>query len=113
VAAGGPRRRLVGLDVSWPAIEALYAAEGLAPYAPPTVSRTPVPLVANGRPVGRVTSTGWSPLLKKMIALASVPVAHARPGTSLQVEWTVEARRHFVPATVVDLPFLDPPRRRA
>ena len=37
VAAGGPPRRLVGLDVSWPAIEALYAAEGLAPYAPPTV----------------------------------------------------------------------------
>jgi aminomethyltransferase len=113
VAAGGPPRRLVGLDVSWPAIEALYAAEGLAPYAPPTVDRSAVPLFAGGRHAGRVTSTGWSPLLKKMLALASVGVAHARTGTRLEVEWTVEAKRHRVPATVVDLPFFDPPRKRA
>jgi aminomethyltransferase len=113
VAGGGPARRLVGLDVSWPDIEALYAAEGLAPYAPPTVSRAHVPLLAGGRPVGRVTSTGWSPILKKMIALASVGVAHARTGGRVQVEWTVEARRRLVSATVVDVPFFDPPRKRA
>lgn len=113
IAAGGPRRRLVGLDVDWPAIEALYAAEGLAPYAPPTVSRTPVPVRAGGRQVGRATSTGWSPLLKKMIALASVAAASSAPGTRLEVEWTVEARRRYVPATVAALPFFDPPRRRA
>jgi len=113
IAAGGPRRRLVGLDVGWPAIEALYAAEGLAPYAPPTVSRTPVPVRAGGRQVGRATSTGWSPLLKKMIALASVAAASSAPGTRLEVEWTVEARRRYVPATVAALPFFDPPRRRA
>jgi aminomethyltransferase len=113
VATGGPARRLVGLDIAWTEIEALYAAEGLAPYAPPTVSRTHVPLHAGGRQVGRVTSTGWSPLLKKMIALASVDVAHARTGSRLQVEWTVEAKRKLVSATVVDLPFFDPPRKRA
>ena len=113
VAAGGPARRLVGLDVSWPEIEALYAAEGLAPYAPPTVSRAHVPLLAGGRQVGRVTSTGWSPILKKMIALASVGVAHARTGGRVQVEWTVEAKRKLVSATVVDVPFFDPPRKRA
>ncbi|HSW42402.1 MAG TPA: aminomethyltransferase family protein, partial [Patescibacteria group bacterium] len=37
VTAGGPARRLVGLEIDWTGIEALYAAEGLAPYAPPTV----------------------------------------------------------------------------
>jgi aminomethyltransferase len=113
VAAGGPARHLVGLDISWPEIEAHYAAEGLAPFAPPTVSRAHVPLLVNGRQVGRVTSTGWSPILKKMIALASVSVAHARTGGSVQVEWTVEARRRLVSATVVDVPFFDPPRKRA
>ena len=113
VAAGGPARRLVGLDIAWTEIESLYAAEGLAPYAPPTVSRAHVPLHAGGRQVGRVTSTGWSPLLKKMIALASVGVAHARSGSHVEVEWTVEARRKLVSATVVDLPFFDPPRKRA
>ncbi len=113
VAEGGAGRRLVGLDISWPEIEALYAAEGLAPYAPPTVGRSPVPLHAGGHQVGRVTSTGWSPILKKMIALASVRVAHAVSGSPVQVEWTVEARRRLVSATVVDLPFFDPPRKRA
>jgi len=76
------------------------------------VNRAPVPVFAAGRQVGRVTSTGWSPILKKMIALASVGVASSRPGTRLQVEWTVEAHRGTVGATVVCLPFFDPPRKR-
>jgi aminomethyltransferase len=113
MAADGPPRRLVGLNIEWPEIEALYAAQGLAPYAPPIVSRTPVPIFAGGRQVGRVTSTGWSPILKKMLGLASVGLAHARTGTRLAMEWTVEARRGTVAATVVDLPFFDPPHKRA
>ncbi len=113
MAAGGPPRRLVGLDIDWPEIEALHAAQGLPPYAPPIVSRAPVPVFAAGRQVGRVTSTGWSPLLKKMLGLASVGLVHAQTGTRLAMEWTVEARRGTVAATVVELPFFDPPRKRA
>ena len=113
MAAGGPARRLVGLEIEWPDIEALFAAQGLAPSAPAIVSREPVPLFAGGNQVGRVTSTGWSPILKKMLGLASVGFAHARPGTRLAMEWTVEARRGTVTARVVDLPFFDPPRKRA
>ena len=113
MAAGGPPRRLVGLDIDWPEIEALHAAQGLPPSASLVVSRAAVPLFAAGRQVGRVTSTGWSPLLKKMLGLASVAALHARPGTRLAMEWTVEARRGTVAATVVDLPFFDPPRKRA
>jgi aminomethyltransferase len=113
MAAGGPPRRLVGLDIDWSGIEALHAAQGLPPSALSTVSRAAVPVFANGRQVGRVTSTGWSPLLKKMLGLASVGAVHARPGTRLAMEWTVEARRGTVTATVVDRPFFDPPRKRA
>ena len=113
MAAGGPARRLVGLDIEWPDIEALHAAQGLAPSAPPIVSRSPVPVFAAGRQVGRVTSTGWSPILKKMLGLGSVAFAHARTGTRLDMEWTVEARRGTVAARVVDLPFFDPARKRA
>jgi len=113
LAAGGPARRLVGLEIEWPEIEALFAAQGLAPSAPAIVSRVPVPIFAGGQQVGRVTSTGWSPILKKMLGLASVGFAHARPGTRLAMEWTVEARRGTVTARVVDLPFFDPPRKRA
>ncbi len=104
--AGGPRRRLVGLELDWRDIEALHAAQGLPPSAPAVVSRTAVPLFAEGggQQIGRVTSSGWSPILKTAIALASVPPAQATPGTRVAVEWTVEARRGRVGARVVDLP---------
>jgi glycine cleavage system aminomethyltransferase T len=72
-----------------------------------------VPVFSGGRQVGRATSHGWSPLLKQAIALASVPPQHEAPGSRLEVEWTVEGRRGRVAATVVALPFLDLPRKRA
>ena len=111
---GGPRRRLVGLEIDWPDIDAMYNAQGLPPSAPAMVDRSALPLYdSGGHQVGRITSHGWSPILKKPIALASVPPAYERPGTHLQAEWTVEARRGKVGATVVELPFLDLPRKRA
>ncbi|MDP9295948.1 MAG: aminomethyltransferase family protein [Actinomycetota bacterium] len=110
---GGAKRRLVGLDIDWSGIEALFAAQDLPPTVSATTSRVPVPIYASGQQVGRVTSSAWGPTLKKMIALGSVEAAHARTGTRLSVEWTVEARRGKVGATVVDLPFFDPPRKRA
>jgi aminomethyltransferase len=113
--AGGPSRRLVGLELDWDDIVALFDARGLPPTAPATVSRTHIPLfeTGSGRQIGRVTSLGWSPILKKPIALASVPPSHERVGSRVAVEWTVEARRGRVRATVVELPFLDLPRKRA
>jgi aminomethyltransferase len=110
---GGPARRLVGLDVGWAGIEDLYASQDLPPVLSPHTSREPVPVYSARRQVGRATSTTWSPILKKAIALASVAKEFAEDGTDLLVEWTVEARRGRVPATVVPLPFFDPPRKRA
>ena len=111
--AGGPARRLVGLQLDWYDIEGLYDAQGLPPAISPTVDRTPVPVFAGGRQVGRATSHGWSPILKQAIALASVPPQHEALGSQLSVEWTVEGRRGRVAAMVVPLPFLDLPRKRA
>lgn len=111
--AGGPARRLVGLQLDWYDIEGLYDAQGLPPAISPSVDRSPVPVFAGARQVGRATSRGWSPILKQAIALASVGPAFEAVGTKLAVEWTVEGRRDRVAATVVDLPFLDLPRKRA
>jgi aminomethyltransferase len=111
--AGGPPRRLVGLQLDWYDIEGLYDAQGLPPAISPMVDRSPVPVYAGGRQVGRVTSRGWSPVLKQAIALASVPPQYEPIGTTLAVEWTVEGRHGRVAATVVELPFLDLPRKRA
>ena len=112
-AAGGPARRLVGLQLDWYDIEGLYSAQGLPPAISPSVDRTPVPVYAGGSQIGRVTSLGWSPILKQALALGSVQPRHAATGAKLSVEWTVEGRRGRVGATVVDLPFLDLARKRA
>jgi len=109
--AGGPPRRLVGLELDWDAIERMHAALDLPPVIEAAASRTHVPVFAKTRRVGRATSTTWSPTLKKAIALASVAKEHSEPGTQLSVEWTVEARRGKVKATVVELPFFNPPRK--
>jgi aminomethyltransferase len=66
-----------------------------------------------GRQVGRATTTTWSPVLKKMIALATVDRPHFAEGTELQIEVTVEAVRHRVGAKVVPTPFFNPPRKTA
>jgi aminomethyltransferase len=112
-ARGGPRRRLVGLDLDWADLERAYEHAGLTPALSARAWREQVPAWLGGAQVGRTTSGTWSPVLKKNLALASVDAAWERPGTRMEVEWTVEGRRERVGATVVPLPFLDLPRRRA
>jgi aminomethyltransferase len=109
----GPARQIVGLEISWPAVEKLYDEIGLAPQIASAASRVAVPVFRNGRQVGRATTTTWSPVLKKLIALATIDAPHAAEGTPLEFEVTVEAVRHHVPATVVKTPFFNPPRKMA
>lgn len=110
---GGPSRSLVGLEVNWSEVEALYEKIGMAPQVPGTASRVAVPVYRGGRQVGKATSTTWSPTLKKMIALASVGKESATLGMTLSMELTVEASRKTVSAKVVPLPFFNPPRKIA
>ena len=109
---------LAGLEVDWPRIEERFAAVGLPPLVAGRASRDAVPIHAGGgrttgRQIGYVTSSTFSPILKKYIALATIRRAFARPGTRIQIELTVEFVRHRVPATVVRTPFFDPPRKLA
>jgi aminomethyltransferase len=108
-----PERRLVGLEINWDEVEALYDKIGMAPQVPSTASRVAVPVYHNGKQVGKATSTTWSPTLKKMIALACVNKEHSSVGLKLKMEMTVEAVRHSVSAKVVPLPFFNPPRKTA
>ena len=110
---GGPERALVGLELDWNEVEALYDKMGMAPQVPGAASRVAVPVYHNGKHVGKATSTTWSPTLKKMIALACVNRDRSSPGSTLQMEMTVEAVRHTVSAKVAVLPFFNPPRKTA
>ena len=111
--ARGHARQVVGLEVDWTEVEAIYDKLGLAPALGATASRVAVPVYEGGRQVGRATSTTWSPTLKKMIALATIDRPHYAEGTALRLEVTVEAVRHRVKATVVRTPFFDPKRKTA
>ena len=94
-------------------MEEQYDKFGLTPAAPTQASRVAVPMYVGGKQVGKATTTAFSPLLKKLIALASVETEHSQPGTKLQMELTIEAHRLKTTATVVKLPFFNPPRKTA
>ncbi len=112
-AKDGPERLLVGLEIDWNEVEAVYEKIGMAPQVPSMASRVAVPVYRGGRQVGKATSTTWSPTLKKMIALACVGRDHSSLGATLHIEITVEAQRKTVAAKIVPLPFFNPPRKTA
>jgi len=109
----GVPRQLVGLEVDWTDVEALYERYGLTPAAPTQASRVAVPLYSDEKHIGKATTTSWSPILKKLIALASVESEYSKPGTKLQMEITIEAIRLKTSVTVTTLPFFNPARKTA
>ena len=96
-ARGGPRRRLVGLDIAGkkPAVDSF--------------------LYAGKTEIGRTTSAIWSPVLKRNIALASVASAYAADGTELRADiWhnkELKIERVMAPCRVVSRRFYDASRR--
>jgi aminomethyltransferase len=109
----GVERQFVGLEIDWTEVEERYEKFGLTPAAPSQASRLAVPVYCGEKQVGKATSSTWSPVLKKMIALASIETSHSKLGTRLQIEITIEAIRHKVLAKIVKMPFFTPPRKTA
>jgi aminomethyltransferase len=109
----GVARQFVGLEIDWPEVEERYEKFGLTPAAPSQASRVAVPVYCGEKQVGKATSTTWSPVLKKMIALASIETSHSKLGARLQMEITIEAIRQKVTAKIVKTPFFNPARKTA
>jgi len=109
----GTTRQIVGLEIDWPEVEKIYEKVGLPPAVSPIASRVAVPVYSNGTQLGKATSTTWSPTLKKMIGLATIKSDFTAPGSKVEVEITVEAVRHRVPATVAKMPFYNPKHKTA
>ncbi len=84
-AEGGPKRKLVGLEM----IERGIGRDGYPIFS------------LDGTRIGEITSGSPAPFLKKNIALAYVPVEY----TALDTEVAVEIRNQKVKAKVVPLPF--------
>lgn len=97
IKAGGVDRKLVGVEIAGERFE---------------FNMTKWRVLAQGSPVGHITSAIHSPRLRKNIGYAMVPVGLAKPGTTFTVVVPDGGDRS---ATVVPMPFIDPkkeiPRR--
>ena len=108
----GSAWRLVGLEIEWEGLEKLYAGAGLPPQIPGMAIRASLPVMHNGKQIGYASTSTWSPVLKKYIALAHLQRPHYEPGTRVAMEVTVEHHRLHAPATVVKTPFYEPEWKR-
>lgn len=88
---GGPKRKLVGLEM---------VDRGIGRDGYPVCT-------LDGQKIGEITSGSPAPFLKKNIALAYVPVAHAEVGS----EVAIEIRGGLVKAKVVAMPFYKKPKK--
>ena len=109
----GFAKEIVGLEIDWTEVEKIYEAVGLPPAVSPIASRVAVPVFSKDSQIGKATSTTWSPVLKKMIGLATITREYSKPGKQIEVEITVEAIRHRVRAKVTKTPFYNPKQKTA
>ena len=111
-AREGSAWKLVGFEVDWEGLERLYGAVGLPPQIPAMAVRGSLPVLKDGAQVGYASTSTWSPVLKKYIALVHLERPYYEPGTRLEMEVTVEHHRRHAPGTVVPLPFYEPEWKR-
>lgn len=104
----GSAWKLVGLEVDWVGLEELFASVGLPPQIPGMAIRASLPVKHEGEQIGYASTSTWSPVLKKYIALAHLQRPYYEPGTRVAMEVTVEHHRLHAPATVVKTPFYEP-----
>lgn len=105
----GSKWKLMGLEVEWNRLQHLFAKVNLPPQIPSMAVRASLPvLVGNNKQVGYVSTSTWSPLLKKYIALAHLQKPYYEEGTNVTMGITIEHHRQPVSAQVVKLPFYEP-----
>jgi aminomethyltransferase len=107
-AREGAAWKLVGLEVDWEGLERAYGAVGLPPQIPGMAVRGSLPVLREDQQVGYASTSTWSPVLKKYIALVHLQRPYFEPGTRLSIEITVEHHRRHALGTVVTLPFYEP-----
>jgi aminomethyltransferase len=100
--------KMMGLEVAWEGMERLFKNVGLPPQIPGMAVRGSLPIFVGNVQVGYASTSTWSPLLKKYIALAHLQKPYYEVGTNVRMEITVEHHRQHAPAKVVKLPFYEP-----
>jgi aminomethyltransferase len=104
----GSSWKLMGLEVDWVGMERIFKDVGLPPQIPGMAVRGSLPIMVGNVQVGYASTSSWSPLLKKYIALAHLQKPYYEVGMEVRMEITVEHHRQHAPAKVVKLPFYEP-----
>jgi aminomethyltransferase len=111
----GSAQTTVGLEVDIGALERIYARYAMPLHLPYTAWTETLPICADEEcreHIGKTTSGTWSPILKKYVVIGRLKSPNGALGSRVHIEMTVEGERFAVPATVVRMPFFDPPRKR-
>ena len=101
----------IGIEIDWVDLERLYDQVNLPPQVTGRASRVPVPLYKGSQQIGQITSSTFSPLLKKYIGIGTVRSSYAAVGSPVEIEVTVEYSRERGRATIVKTPFFNPLRK--
>jgi vanillate/3-O-methylgallate O-demethylase len=113
--AGGPARRLVGLEWDSDDMAALFAAQFRDAPAPPPFDLPTgqfrmqfLKVLRDGEQVGWASGPTYSANLRRMISLARLDKALAEPGNQVAVVWGAFSSepRCEIRAKVVELPFI-------
>ena len=112
-SARGPIWKTVGLELDLNSLEAIYAGFGMPLYLPHEAWNDAVPVYSGEQQIGKATSGMWSPMLKKYIAIARLKPQFTHPGDRVDIEVTIDANRKRALATVVKMPFFNPPRKKS
>ncbi len=108
------RWRLTGLVVDWRDYERIYNALGLiAPKDHTPVQEELFVYDDDMQQVGYASSSMYSPMLQRHIAIARVRPNLARPGTRVRLEIDVNHRYEYVAAETARLPLYNPDRKTA
>ncbi|MCS5637358.1 MAG: aminomethyltransferase family protein [Myxococcota bacterium] len=113
---GRSRWNTVGIVLDVTHIERAFREFGMPLHLPEQSWNEAVPIYEEAdqeKLIGRGTSGMWSPLLKKYIAIARIHPQYAEIGSRFFIEEVIEAKTFSIPATVVRMPFFDPPRKRS
>ena len=111
----GSRWNTVGLELDVSALERFYARYDMPLHLPYRSWAEAVPCYADEAQqthIGRGTSGMWSPTLKKYVVIARLQPQFTQLGSRIFIEEMIEAVSYSTPATVVKMPFFDPPRKR-
>lgn len=113
IAEGTSRWRMMGLVVDWADYDQKYRAAGLIPPKDhiPVHGDMMVYGDGDGTRVGYATSSMYSPMLQRHIALARVLPGLAVLGTKVNLEFTINHRYTQVGAHVARLPLYNPERK--